>query len=159
MTGNNRSNNFQRVIMPPTRELPSSSVFTLPRGEPSCTVIRTRVLHSQHGIRRTIAHDLVVMGIGHGYIRRVSTTAVEVLVVVAGVFIDISNIARYFGTKWAVMGEDFVVEQNNRTEVRYLHRGIIVYKSTIPDPESRSLDVDIDMVSCDGFSVISDLTR
>jgi hypothetical protein len=140
-------------------ELPSSSVFVLPQGRQSCVTIRTRVLHSQSGVRKTLAHDLVSMGIGHGFIRRVSTSEVEVLVVLANVSVNISSIAFYFGTKWAVVNEDFTVERNNYTEVHYLHRGIIVYKSTIPDPENRSLDVDIDMISCDGYTVVSDLTR
>lgn len=153
----NPVNIYRRVNMPPMRQLPSESVFVFPHGRQTCITIKTRVLRTQCGVRKELAHDLVAMGVGHGFIRRTSTTEVEVLVVLPNVpNIDLSRIAEYFSIKWAVTEEYYVVEHNNLTDVSYLRRGILVYKSAIEDPESRSLDEDLDMISVDGYTVVSD---
>jgi translation elongation factor EF-1beta len=99
----------------------------------------------------------VSLGIGHGFVRRISTTEVEVLVVLPDdPRIDLNRIAVYFGLKWNVVAEDYRVDQNNTQHINFLNTDLKVYKSTIPDPEGRSLDEDLDLVSTDGFSVISD---
>lgn len=86
-----------------------------------------------------------------------STIEVEVLVVLPNdLRIDLNRIAEYFGLKWNVVDEDYRVDQNNTAHINYLNTGLKIYKSTIPDPEGRSLDADLDLVSVDGFSVISD---
>ncbi len=144
--------------MPPMRELPAHSVFVFPRqAHRSCIAINTRILKSQSGVRGILAHDLVNLGIGHGFVRRMSTIEVEVLVVLPNdLRIDLNRIAEYFGLKWNVVDEDYRVDQNNTAHINYLNTGLKIYKSTIPDPEGRSLDADLDLVSVDGFSVISD---
>ena len=152
------ANIYRRVVMPPMRELPGHSVFVLPHVENrSCITINARILRSQSGVRATLAHDLVNLGIGHGFVRRISTTAVEVLVVLPNTIrIDLDRITEYFGVKWNVLAEDYRVDHNNFEHVNFLSTDLQVYKSTIPDPEGRSLDADLDLVSVDGFSVISD---
>ena len=143
--------------MPPMRELPGNSVFVFPRKDHrSCIAINTRILKSQSGVRGILAHDLVYLGIGHGFVRRISTTEVEVLVVLPNdPRIDLNRIAEYFGLKWNVVDEDYRVDQNNTAHINFLNTGLKVYKSTIGDPEGRSLDEDLDLISADGFSVIS----
>lgn len=145
--------------MPPMRQVTNHpNVFAFPqRAVRSCITIKTRVIHSQSAVRRTLAHDLIAMGVGHGYVRRTSTTEVDVMVVLPSLAdIDLYDIAMYFAVKWNVVDEDYSVEQNNYTSTDYLTRGIRIYKSTIPDVEGRSLDGDIDLISVDGYSVISD---
>lgn len=56
---------FRRVVMPPTVQTIGEVVFPS-RSSISCTVIMTRVMHSQNGVRKTLVHDLVAMGVGHG---------------------------------------------------------------------------------------------
>lgn len=68
----------------------------------------------------------------------------------------LEDIAFYFHIKWSVVKEDYIVEYNNFTHVPYLNKGIMVFKSSVPDPEGRSLDVDLDIMSVDGYSVVSD---
>ena len=151
-------NIYRRVIMPPLRELSASSVFMLPKqAQRSCITINIRILRSQCGVRGILAHDLVNLGIGHGFVRRMSSTEVEVLVVLPNVHrIDLNRIAEYFGIKWNVVDEDFRVDQNNTAHIDFLSTGLKVYKSTIADPQNRSLDEDLELVSVDGFSVISE---
>jgi hypothetical protein len=52
--------------------------------------------------------------------------------------------------------EDYSIERNNFSEVSYLNREIYVFKSSIPDPDGRSLDDGLDLISVNGYSVISD---
>jgi hypothetical protein len=97
------------------------------------------------------------MGVGHGSIRRISSEQVDVMVVLPShPEIDLYEIARYFALKWGVVEEDYSVEHGNFSEVDYLKHGMYVYKSAIPDPHGRSLDGDLDLISVDGFSVVSD---
>ncbi len=149
-------NSYRRVIMPPMHT--SQHVFEFPtRAARSCIVIKTRVIHSQNGVRSELAHDLILIGVGHGTIRRVSAEQVDVMVVLPSVpNINLNDIAQYFGVKWAVVREDYSVQPTNYTEIGYLSRGLQVFKSTIPDPEGRSLDENIDLISVDGYSVVSD---
>lgn len=144
--------------MPPMRELPGHSPFVFQsEAYRSCIVINTRILKSQSGVRAILAHDLVSLGIVHGFVRRISTTEVEVLVVLPNdPRIDLNRIAVYFGLKWNVVAEDYRVDQNNTQHINFLNTDLQVYKSTIPNSEGRSLDEDLDLVSTDGFSVISD---
>ncbi len=51
--------------MPPTVQTIGEVVLPS-RSSISCTVIMTRVMHSQNGVRKTLVHDLVAMGVGHG---------------------------------------------------------------------------------------------
>ncbi len=141
------------------RQISSSSAFMLPkRAEQSCITINVRILQTQHGVRGELAHDLVALGIGHGFVRRMSATEVEVLVVLPNFHnvIDLDTIAEYFGIKWNVVDEDFRVDQNNKTHIDFLRIDLNVYKSTIANPEKRSLDEDLDLISVDGFSLVSD---
>ena len=140
------------------RELPGHSTFVFQsEAYRSCIVINTRILKSQSGVRAILAHDLVSLGIGHGFVRRISTTEVEVLVVLPDdPRIDLNRIAVYFGLKWNVVAEDYRVDQNNTQHINFLNTDLKVYRSTVPDPEGRSLDEDLDLVSTDGFSVISE---
>lgn len=152
------TNVYRRMVMPPMQSEPRQDVFEFPtRDSRSCIVIKTRVIHSQNGVRKTLAHDLIAMGVGHGSIRRISSEQVDVMVVLpSDPEIDLYGIAHYFAIKWSVVREDYLVERNNFSEVHYLNHGIFVYKSAISDPEDRSLDEDIDLISVDGFSVVSD---
>ncbi len=153
---------YSRVIMPPILELPmeSDSVFVFDtKGYTSCISNNVRILRSQNRIRRELAHDMINLGIGHGFIRRNSSTVVEVLVVVPDdPRIDLNRIAEYFCLKWApLLKEDYRVEKNNRSNVHFLSSGLKVYKSTIEDLQSKSPDIDFDdTCSFDGYSVTSD---
>ena len=149
------SASYARINLPPIR--PTQPVFVFPsRQLVSCISINVSVLHSLNGVRKTICHDLISQGFGHGFIRRLSNTEVEVKIVIpASADIDLNDLSRYFFTKWIVDAESFIVRQNT-DDVSYLRRGFIVYKSGIPDVEGHSLDEDLDDVSVDGYSVISD---
>jgi hypothetical protein len=97
------------------------------------------------------------MGIGHGSIRRVSAEQVDVMIVLpSDPRINLNVIAEYFGVRWNLVQEDYSVERNNFSEVSYLNRGIYIFKTSIPDPDGRSLDDDLDLISVDGYSVVSD---
>ena len=153
------ANVYRRVVMPPMLDLPGHCEFVLPRQENrSCITINARILRSQSGVRATLAHDLINLGIGHGFVRRISTTAVEVLVVLPNTNrIDLDRITEYFGIKWNVLEEDYRVDHNNFEHINFLSIDLKVYRSTTtPNPEGRSLDADLDLLSVDGFSVISD---
>jgi hypothetical protein len=149
---------YRRVTMPPLQQIPSGNVFQFPRRERrSCIVIKTRVIHSQRGIRKELAHDLISMAIGHGFVRRVSSSQVDVMIVLPNIpELNLNTIAKYFAIKWNVVEEDYFVESNNFTEVGYLTMGLRVFKSSIPDPDGKSLDEDLDLMSVDGYSVVSD---
>jgi hypothetical protein len=100
---------------------------------------------------------MIAQGFGHGFIRRLSVTELEVkLVIPFGAGIALDSLARYFFAKWFVDKDSFIIVEDNIDDLAYLHRGIVVYKSGIPDPEGRSLDEELDDISFDGFSVISD---
>ncbi len=144
--------------MPPMRELPSESFFVFDtKGNISCISINVRILRSQNKVRRELAHDLIYLGIGHGFVRRNSSTEVEVLVVLPNnPRIDLNKIAEYFGLKWCVLREDYLVEYNNTSNVHFLRTDLKVYKSTIEDPQCKSPDDDFEICSFDGYSVTSD---
>jgi hypothetical protein len=135
------------------------SVFTFPsKNNRSCIVIHTRVIQAQGGVRRVLVHDLMrLLGVAHGSIRRVNPRQVDVMLVLPNIpSIDLNRIAEYFGTKWAVIEEDFIVDFENFAETEYLTMGILVFKSAIPDPEGRSLDDFFDALSVDGgYTVVS----
>jgi hypothetical protein len=149
---------YSRVIMPPLRELPNYSVFMFDtKDSVSCISINVRILKSQNRVRRELTHDLVKMGIANGFIRRNSSTEVEVLVVVPNnPRINLNMIADYFSVKWMVVKADYRVEYNNTSNIHFLRSTLKVYKSTIEDPQCKSPDVDFDICSFDGFSVTSD---
>lgn len=91
-----------------------------------------------------------------GSIRRISSSQVDVMVVLPSNAIDLRPIAHYFAHRWNVVREDYSVQNNDFVNVPYLNKGLVVYKSSVPDPDGSSLDEDLDMISVDGYSVISD---
>jgi hypothetical protein len=60
------------------------------------------VIHSQSGVRKTLAHNLIAMGVGHGSIRRASTEHVDVMIFLpSDPLTSLYDIAEYFGVNQA----------------------------------------------------------
>jgi hypothetical protein len=96
------------------------------------------------------------MGVGHGFIRRVSTSEVDVLIVLPPTHnVDLHELAEYFSKRWYVDRDDYFIDHENYLEMSHLDRGFLVYKTAIPDADGRYQNEDLHMKSADGFPVIS----
>lgn len=130
-----------------------------PHDNKSCITIRARIFHSPSGVRKELAHDLVAMGIGHGFIQRIAAAEVQVFLALPNLQnIDLGIFAFYFGVKWAVTAEDYEVQRNNVTDVDYLNRGFVVHTSAVAGPDDCSQEEDLDSLSVGGYSVVSDVS-
>lgn len=128
-------------------------------GPPSCTCIHTRVVHGYASVRTTIVRDLMHLGASHGYVRRVSPSELDVLIVARNP-VDPSAIvlvASYFNKKWGVEEEYFIVNNQNYAELNRCKEGFFIYRSAFPD--DNSADDDIDLVSVDGYAVKSEVSN
>lgn len=129
------------------------------KGRPSCTCIFTRVVHGFASVRTTIVHDLLNLGVSHGYVRRISATELDVLIVARNPVDDPSAIvlvASYFNNMWGVEESQFIVDPQNYDELHRCKEGFFIFRAAFPEDNSTD---DVDFASIDGYTVKSEVSN
>lgn len=125
----------------------------------SCLCISIRVVHEYASVRSTIVRDLMNIGVNHGYVRRISPQELDVFIVATNPVLpdQVRRVAKYFVVKWAVKKEHFIVDKSNYTNLDFCRKGFFIYRSAFPD--ENSADENLDMMSVDGYQVLSEVSN